>query len=265
MPMVALPTGPDLMTLTVEIEEQTSNLPASVPEHRILRLPLDQTPSRSSSAESAALSSSSASASSSAVTSSSVDESSADVTPSHTPQYKKSPDSPSPVALPDRSHEIIEWIDDERARIFKVDDGGRLLVTASIDVQHDAITFFDPPLPLLTPSQEWNRPATVSVTARVEDRSRPGRVIDRGTGEFTSTLIGVQTVRLATASDLLETVRLETSLSLDLGRADVSSQSIAWLAPGIGPVARDDRERVRVLGPLGWTRSTRLVWSPSPR
>lgn len=155
----------------------------------------------------------------------------------------------------------ISWGDD-RASVVRVEDVGLVLVGTE-DAPNDAWTVYDPPVLWLPRERSgFESESLFDVTVySLKDRERQ---VDRGSGRQTIADEGDQQIRLGDDENV-RCRRVVRTMSLDLGRADVETQTTAWFAVPWGLVAERSEERVKVIGPLGWNKSRSVVLDPSGR
>ncbi|TVQ53932.1 MAG: hypothetical protein EA377_07040 [Phycisphaerales bacterium] len=151
-----------------------------------------------------------------------------------------------------------EWRDVEqggRVDYWRVEDGLALL-TAVLDPDENTLSQFDPPLVVgyaeLSPGEQ--REATASI--RVVYADRPDRLRDRGAATRTIEHLGWTQVQTDRGTETL--LHIRTTFRAELQRAEAERTADLFIEPGTGIVARDERERIRILGLFG-PRSSRSL------
>lgn len=123
-----------------------------------------------------------------------------------------------------------------------------------------AISHFDPPLLLATPSQPGAEPLETSAPMRV-DWIRGGER-DSGSGTRTSRILGQARVR--TPAGEADAIVVENVFEAQLRMARARRQTTLWVVPGQGPVAERWTQTVFVLGfPAGSTRGASVRIAPT--
>jgi hypothetical protein len=149
----------------------------------------------------------------------------------------------------------IAW-GEMRESVLQVNED-RVVLVGTIDRANDAWTTYEP-----APTWLTNTRAQSAVEEKfdviVHSIRDKEKVIDRGTGTLVYSDEGDQWVRLLTpptgGDASVRCRRVRRVMKLDLGRADVESETIDWFADSIGLVGEDGSERVKVFGPLGWAK-----------
>lgn len=131
----------------------------------------------------------------------------------------------------------------DRIEHLGFDEDGAILAGAVEDLEHEALTRYDPPLPMLPAGIEPGEPMTSRADLTVLDRSNPDRQKDRGSCERTITYEADQSV--ITPAGRFDCLRIRSEYEADLTLATVTQTSVAWYAPRVGMVAERYREQVK--------------------
>ncbi len=148
----------------------------------------------------------------------------------------------------------------QRASLMRIEDG-RLLLAETTDYPNNAVTTFDPPLPLVENGMSEGRGVKTQHQVVVHSLNDRSQVVDRGTAE--------QTLIRDADQDLLlpggkkhRAAQLARTLDITLGRAKVHEETTSWYVPGLGLAAEQSKEVVKVFGPIGWTHERLWVRVP---
>ena len=120
---------------------------------------------------------------------------------------------------------------------------GSLIVGAVEDLEHEALTRYDPALPLIPADLKQDEPMTSKAKLTVLDRNNPDQERDSGSCEQTITYEADQ--RVITPAGQFDCLRLRTEYKAELTLATVNQTSRDWYAPRVGLVAKEHEERVR--------------------
>ncbi len=144
-----------------------------------------------------------------------------------------------------------DWRDVEsggRTDYWRVEDG-RALLTAVLDPDENSLSKFDPPLVVgyaeLSPGEQ--REAAASI--RVVYADRPDRLRDRGAATRTIEHLGWAQLQTDRGTETL--LHIRTTFRAELQRAEAERTIELYIEPGTGIIARDERERIRILGLFG--------------
>jgi hypothetical protein len=142
----------------------------------------------------------------------------------------------------------------DRAETFwRLDEDGNVLMTAHIDHQQNALTHFEPPLLLWPAELRPNETVTGESGMRVVDSRNPRKL--RETGRATRTIAYIGNQRLKTPYGEYVAQRLESRVIADLRLADADERTVRFIVPGVGVVAEQTIEEVKILG--AFTTTTR--------
>jgi len=111
------------------------------------------------------------------------------------------------------------------------------------DLEHEALTKYETPLPMIPAELNGGEPVTFEAELTVLDRSNPDRQKDRGSCEQTITYEADQ--RVICPPGRFNCLRIRSEYRAELTLATVRQTSVGWYAPGVGMVAEQRRERVR--------------------
>lgn len=124
-----------------------------------------------------------------------------------------------------------------------LDKDGSLLIGAVEDLEHDALTRYDPALPRLPADLKQDEPMRFKAKLTVLDRNDTDRERDRGSCEQAITYEADQ--RVITPAGRFNCLRIRTEYKAELTLATVNQNTRDWYAPRVGLVAREHEERVR--------------------
>lgn len=146
----------------------------------------------------------------------------------------------------------------DRAETIRLDDGtGNLVIVETLDRAHDARTVYEPALVLIYANQEPGRWYEQSSKATVWSIRNPSWKQDEGAVKRTTVYETDQRIATAVTGEAIAH-RIRTEQAIDFRRADVETESVIWYVNEVGAAAILGTERVRVIGPLGWSRETAL-------
>ena len=146
----------------------------------------------------------------------------------------------------------------DRAETIRLDDEtGNLVITETIDRAHDARTAYEPALVLIYANQEPGKRYEQSSKATVWSIRNPSRKQDEGMVKRTMIYETDQRIGTAVTGKVIAH-RIRSVQTIDFRRADVETETVIWYVEEIGPAAILETERVRAIGPLGWSRETAL-------
>lgn len=151
-------------------------------------------------------------------------------------------------------------IEGQRAALVREQDGDLLLVQTT-DYPNNAVTTFEPPLPLIISGMAVGEQRATEHSVTVRPLDDAAALIDRGQATQTLQRRSDQALRLP--HDRMDRAAVfERTLALDLTRAKVNETNRAWYVPDLGLAAEQSREQVKVLGPLGWTHERLMLRVP---
>lgn len=130
-------------------------------------------------------------------------------------------------------------------RQVRVSESDGLVMSEITNDDRDVITRFDPPLTMFPGKLRRGETYTQKVAMTVHPADTPERIQNRGTGTVEIALDMKQAVQ--TAGGAVETVRVKTVFTTDLGVAKVVRTTYAWFEPGVGLIAERFEENIRAL------------------
>ena len=146
---------------------------------------------------------------------------------------------------------------ESRVEYIKTDDQGRIVMSAVLDRDENALSEFNPPLLLM--------PAALSAGSRQSSESAM-RVVDaenrsklREAGRATRSIEYVSDYRVRTPSGEHIAKAIEVKFNADLRLADAQEHSTLFIVPGIGLIAEQSSETVKVFGAFGNTKRRTIV------
>ncbi len=151
------------------------------------------------------------------------------------------------------------WASDEgelRTDFWNIDDDGRVLLTAVYDASDRSISRFDPPLSFprhLAPGQ----PHREEVAVRVVKANNPS--IERASGSAVRTVEYIDNQRIRLPSGDVMAQRLVSHLQFEMGLASAEITTTSFIVPGVGLVAKQSSEHIRVLGVFGRSNTRTVV------
>jgi len=116
---------------------------------------------------------------------------------------------------------------------------------------------YEPALVLIYANQESGKRYEQSSKATVWSIRNPSRKQDEGAVKRTTVYETDQQVWTAVTGEVIAH-RIRSKQTIDFRRADVETETVVWYVKEVGPTAIVETERVRVIGPLGWSRETAL-------
>jgi hypothetical protein len=140
---------------------------------------------------------------------------------------------------------------------LRVNEDGSVEQYAAAAHDQQALTRFDPPLTLAWAELPAGEKRESRSDMRVVDARDPRR--ERESGRALRTIEYAGDDRIETPLGALLAQRVEVSFQAKLRLAQVRRAETIWVVPGMGVVARDDREQLRILGLPGKNDRRRLV------
>lgn len=143
-----------------------------------------------------------------------------------------------------------------RVDYWASDGVGNVQLKAVFDVEDGTISHFDPPLTVpadLVPGA----PHREQVAMRVVDARNPKKQKAAGTATRTIEYVDNQRIRIEGRDVVAQ--RLVSHLKCDLGMATAEISTTYYIVPGVGLVAEQSRERIRVLGVFGRSNNRTIV------
>ena len=132
-----------------------------------------------------------------------------------------------------------------RTEYWSVDDDGAVHLHAVYEAGDAAVTHFDPPLswPAALPPGEAHREESAM---RVVDAADP--TVQKASGKATRTLEYLDNQQIRTPRGTMIAQRVSVHFTAELGVATAETTSMYYVVPGVGVVAEESSERVRILG-----------------
>ncbi|MBI1369276.1 MAG: hypothetical protein GC162_11570 [Planctomycetes bacterium] len=146
--------------------------------------------------------------------------------------------------------------DGERVEHLGRADDGSIVLGAVEDKPHNALTIYDPPMPLLPAGLEPGKSMQFTSKMTIVGLDHPDQQRDRGTATRTITHIADQTV--ITPSGSVRTRKIKSEEDAKLGLASVHVEDVHWYAPKRGLMAEDHTENVTALF-LHWTTHRLII------
>jgi hypothetical protein len=140
-----------------------------------------------------------------------------------------------------------------RIERLAVNEAGDILLEAIVDLDHDVLVCFDPPLPRVPARLEPGFERTTNSQATVRPRSDPKTIQHRG--DVTETLRYAGRERIRTPAGPFDAVHLHTHMTAHFSVATVSVANDRYLVPGVGLVAEGFIEKVNVFFFVGWSHT----------
>ncbi|UCD76315.1 MAG: hypothetical protein JSV91_05205 [Phycisphaerales bacterium] len=146
---------------------------------------------------------------------------------------------------------------EERTEFWGRSEAGNIVMPASIEHAKNALTVFDPPLPIAPPLLAPGEPFESSADMQVLDSRNPKRRRENGRG--TRSLEYVDDQRIRTPIGEFTAKRVVVKFHADLRFADAVEDGTYWVVPGVGVVAQEHSEEIRVLGLVSERTGVRVV------
>ncbi len=154
------------------------------------------------------------------------------------------------------------WVghDGDLSEFWRLDEEGNVVMPAAISHPDRAISHFSPPLVIAYRDLAPGAPRRHRVAIRVVDRDRPLRQKESGTATRTIEYVDDQLIRTPLGEFLAKRVVVE--FVADLRLADARTTSTLYVVEGLGVVAEEREEEIKIFGVIGRpTRRTFLLAS----
>ncbi len=141
-----------------------------------------------------------------------------------------------------------DWMDqigERRTEFWRIDDDGSHIMTAVIEHDRGAITFFSPPLVIAPAELMPGEPFEQQVNMRVMDLDNPRK--QRYAGTAHRTMQYVDTHVLQTPIGRMSAARVEITFRADLRMAGADTESTKFIYPSYGSIVEHIRDRYRVM------------------
>jgi hypothetical protein len=148
-----------------------------------------------------------------------------------------------------------------RTEFWNVIEHGDVQMTAVMELKDNAISLFTPPLVIAFADLPAGEERRSESAMRVVDMKNRTRQRESGKAVRTMTYVSDQAIRIP--SGQFQTKRVEVHFIADLKLAKADEQTMLWVVPGVGVVAEQSVEEVRVLG-LTNTKASRTLVLASP-
>lgn len=130
----------------------------------------------------------------------------------------------------------------ENAWYAGLDEQGRMNTTATVTAKQGVISRYTPPEPFLRPGMKPGESVRTRIAVDVDDLSNPSRVEHTGTLDLTYSYVGAYTVTVPAGT--YDAVLLKWHYEGSVGPASVRDDQYWFFAPGVGPVARIDKQAI---------------------
>ena len=147
---------------------------------------------------------------------------------------------------------------DWRTQYWTINERGDLMMTAVIEYDDEAISFFEPPLILAPAVLEVSVPFRHSSQMRVMDLATMSNERERGQARRTITFVGSE--MMDTPFGHTDVLRFDITFVADLQLANAEKTSTLFIVPGSGTGYEQRREVVRALGALVMRDSAQSIW-----
>lgn len=145
----------------------------------------------------------------------------------------------------DLEYPIRRYTADRCIEHLGFDVAGNLLMGAVEELEHQALTIYDPPLPVIPAALKPGQSMTVNCKMTVLNRQDNTRQIDKGTCAKTITYDADQSI-LRPAGPV-ECRRLTSTYTAKLGLASVEIQAQEWYAENQGLIAEKSDQKIHAL------------------
>lgn len=156
------------------------------------------------------------------------------------------------------------WVNQQgkaRGEYWRLDEDGSIVMTAAISYRDRAISFFEPPLTVITKSIQPGQMQQHETAMRVVDLKNPSH--QREAGKAVITIEYVDDQLLKTPIGEIQTKRIVIIFKADLRFADVVTTTTLYVSQDLGVIIKERTEAISLLGlPPGIQLKT-LVLLPS--
>ena len=150
---------------------------------------------------------------------------------------------------------------DQRTEFWHLDDDGNIVLDATIDHEHSAISIFEPPLIIAYRELAPRQPRRDETAMRVVDLNNTETQRESGTAVRTIEYINDERIRTPTGEFLVK--HIEVRFVADLQVANAVTDLTLYVVPALGVVAEQRRESVKFLG-VGVPKSRTLTLATVP-
>lgn len=149
-----------------------------------------------------------------------------------------------------------------RSEYWRLEENGSIMMTAAISYRDRAISFFDPPLTIITKTIKPGQTQQHQTSMRVVDLKNPARQLEAGKAVIT--IHYVDDLLLSTPLGEILTKRIRIVFKADLRLADAVTTTTLYVSQDLGVIVKEQTEAISLLGfPPGIKRKT-LVLLPNP-
>ena len=157
------------------------------------------------------------------------------------------------------------WVNGQgksRSEYWRLDENGSIVMTAAISYRDQAISFFEPPLTIITKTIKPGQIQQHESSMRVVDLKKPSR--QRLAGKAVITIHYVDDLLLSTPLGEIPIKRIEIVFKADLRFADAVTTTTLYVSQDLGVIVKERTESISLLGlPPSIDRKT-LVLLPKP-
>lgn len=157
------------------------------------------------------------------------------------------------------------WVNGQgkaRSEYWRLDENGSIVMTAAISYRDQAISFFDPPLTIITKSIQPGQTQQHQTSMRVVDLKNPTR--QREAGKAVITIHYVDDLLLSTPLGEILTKRVRIVFKADLRLADAVTTTTLYVSQEFGVIVKERTESVSLLGFPSRNEQITLVLLPNP-
>lgn len=147
---------------------------------------------------------------------------------------------------------------EERTTWLKTDDQGNIAMTAVFEADDNAISLFNPPLVVAFNQMNAGQTYSSESAMKVVDAKDPASVRESGKAKRTITYIDDQRIRIPAGEFTARRMTVRFEAELKLARANETTTLWIEPSPGVGIIAKQSEEQVKVLG-LGGGKHTRTL------
>ncbi len=156
------------------------------------------------------------------------------------------------------------WVNGQgksRSEYWRLDENGSIMMTAAISYRDQAISFFEPPLTIITKTIKPGQTQQHETSMRVVDLKNPARQLEAGKAVIT--IHYVDDLLLSTPLGEILTKRVRIVFKADLRFANAVTTTTLYVSQDLGVIVKEQSESISWLGlPLSNDRKT-LVLLPS--
>ena len=158
------------------------------------------------------------------------------------------------------------WVNGQgksRSEYWRLDENGSIVMTAAISYRDQAISFFEPPLTIITKTIKPGQIQQHESSMRVVDLKKPSR--QRLAGKAVITIHYVDDLLLSTPLGEILTKRIRIVFKADLRFADAVTTTTLYVSQDLGVIVKERTESISLLGlPPSIDRKTLVLLSKPP-